>query len=166
VTRFVSEMRGAHDRTAFESGHPRIDSYFRLTVSQDVKRGYAVCYVLVEQASGKVAGFYTLSSDGIPLTELAPEAARKLPRYPSVPAVMIGWLGRDLAYRGQSLGSLLLYDAIARLATSPIGAYALCADAIDDAAAAFYVAHQFQPFQSRPHCFFLPMKTASSLLPP
>ncbi len=165
MTRFVSERLGAHDRTAFQSGHPKIDIYFSQTVSQDVKRGYAACYVLVERASGKLAGFYTLSSHGIPLTELAPESARKLPRYPSVPAVMIGWLGRDLAFQGQSVGSMLLYDAIARVVTSPVGAYALCADAIDDAAAAFYVAHQFQAFQSRPLSFFLPMKTASSLLP-
>jgi GNAT superfamily N-acetyltransferase len=163
VIRFVSEMLGAHDRTAVESGHPRIDSCSRQTA---IKRGFAVCCVLVERASGKVAGFYTLSSHGIPLTERAPEAARKLPRHPSAPVVMVAWLGRDPAYRGQSLGRLLLYDAIARPATSLVGAYALCAEAIDDAAAAFCMAHRFEPFQSRPHGFFLPMKTASSPLPP
>ena len=97
---FFSEALGQHDRSAFTSGNQRIDGYFRQTVSQDVKRGYAACYVMVERASGRIAGFYTLSSLSIPLTELAADLTRKLPRYPSVPAVLIGWLGRDTNYRG------------------------------------------------------------------
>jgi ribosomal protein S18 acetylase RimI-like enzyme len=164
VTEFFSEALGKRDRTAFTSGNERIDAYFRLTVSQDVKRGYAACYVLVEKASAKVAGFYTLSSHGIALTDLPADLTRKLPRYPSVPAVRIGWLGRDVSFRGQHVGAMLLADAIKRLAAAPIGVYALCADAIDDAAEAFYREHQFQPFTSRPRALFLPMKTALALL--
>lgn len=164
MTGFLSEALGRHDRSAFSSGNARIDAYFRQTVSQDVKRGYAACYVLVEKASGKLAGFYTLSSHSIPLSELAAALVPKLPRYPSVPSVLIGWLGGDLSFRGQQVGSMLLADAITRLAAAPIGIYAVCADAIDDAAAVFYREHQFQPFESRPNTFYLPMKTASVLV--
>ena len=164
MTRFYSEALGKHDRATFASGNDRIDTYFRQTVSQDVKRGYAACYVLVEKASAKIAGFYTLSSYAIPLTELTEAVARKLPRYPNVPAALIGWLGRDIAFRGQHVGSVLLADAIARLAASPIGVHAICAEAIDDAAAAFYEAHQFQRFVSRPNNLYLPMKTAAALI--
>lgn len=161
---FFSEALGKHDRSAFASGNERIDAYIRQTVSQDIKRGYAACYVLVEKASGKLAGFYTLSSHSIPLTEIAPDLARKLPRYPSVPAVLIGWLGRDASFRGQHVGSMLLADAITRLAAAPIGLHTICADAIDDAAAAFYREHQFQLFASRSNAFYLPMKTALALV--
>jgi ribosomal protein S18 acetylase RimI-like enzyme len=164
LIRFVSEVLGKHDRSTFASGNGRIDDYFRTTVSQDVKRNYAVCYVLVETASKRVAGFYTLSSHTIPLPELSAEVARKLPRYPSVPAVLIGWLGRDVAFRGQNVGTMLLYDAIARLVASPVGAHAICAEAIDDAAAAFYQAHLFRPFLSQPRRFYLPIKTAVALV--
>jgi ribosomal protein S18 acetylase RimI-like enzyme len=166
VSRFFSEALGKHERSAFASGNQRIDAYFHQTVSQDVKRGYAACYVLVEKASAQLAGFYTLSSHSIALTELPAETTRKLPRYPSVPAALIGWLGRDAKFRGQQVGALLLADAIARLAAAPIGIHALCADAIDDAAADFYREHQFQSFASRPQSLFLPMKTALALLPP
>ena len=161
---FYSEALGKHDRSAFSSGNERIDAYLRQTVSQDVKRGYAACNVLVEKASSRVAGFYTLSSHSIPLTELAPDVARKLPRYPSVPAVLIGWLGRDAFFRGRGVGSMLLADAITRLAAAPIGLHAICADAIDDAAAAFYLEHQFVPFDSRPNALYLPMKTIGRLM--
>ncbi len=160
MSSFRSVALGTHDRAGFASGNERIDRYFRQTVSQDIKRGYAACYVLIEKASERMAGFYTLSSHSIPLTELPAEVARKLPRYPSVPAVLIGWLGRDAGYRGQHVGAMLLADAITRLAAAPVGIHAICADAIDDAAAAFYQEHQFQPFVSRPNGFFLPMKTA------
>ncbi|MBP9805777.1 MAG: GNAT family N-acetyltransferase [Candidatus Accumulibacter sp.] len=166
MTRFASEALGKHNRSAFSSGNERIDRYFHQTVSQDIKRNYAACYVLIEQVSAKVAGFYTLSSHSILLSELSPERAKKLPRYPSVPAVLIGWLGRDLAFRGQEIGTMLLYDAMARLAASPVGAYAICADAIDEPAAVFYQSHQFQPFLSRPYSLYLPTKTAFELVTP
>jgi ribosomal protein S18 acetylase RimI-like enzyme len=164
VSRFFSEVLGKHNRTAFTSGNDRIDAYFRQTVSQDIKRNYAVCYVLVEKDTAKIAGLYTLSSHSVPLTEIAEDIARKLPRYPSMPAVLIGWLGRDVSFRGQDVGSMLLYDAIARVASAPIGAHAICADAVDDKAKAFYQAHLFQSFPSRPASLFLPMKTAEKLI--
>ena len=166
MSSFYSERLAAHQRTAFASGNERIDRYFHQTVSQDVKRGYAACYVLVEKASEKLAGFYTLSSHSIPLTEVAPDIARTLPRYPSIPAVLIGWLGRDLAFRGQRIGPKLLADAITRLAAAPLGIHAICADAIDGEAAAFYREHQFQAFVSRPMSLYLPFKTALTVLTP
>ena len=163
MTRFVSEALAKHARAAFLSGNDRVDLYLRETVSQDVKRKYAACYVLIERSTAKVAGFYTLSAQSIPLNDVAPELAKKLPRYPSVPVVLIGWMGRDLAFRGAGLGSMLLYDAISRVAQAPIGAYAICADAIDEDATVFYLKHQFQPLLSRPQTLFLPMKTAQAL---
>jgi len=89
---------------------------------------------------------------------------RLLPRYPSVPVELIGWMGRDLAFRGAGLGSMLLYDAISRVVKAPIGAYALCAHAINEDATAFYQKHQFQPLVSRAQTLFLPMKTAQDLV--
>ena len=164
MTRFVSQALGAHIRTAFSSGNDRIDRYFRETASQDVKRGYAACYVLVERSTGALAGFYRLSAQSVPLSGIAPDLRKKLPRYPSVPAVLIGWMGRDMAFRKAGVGPLLLFDAIARIARAPIGAYAIYADAIDDEAVAFYRKHQFAPLVSRPQSLFLPMKTALLLV--
>jgi GNAT superfamily N-acetyltransferase len=164
VTRFFTESLGQRERAAFTSGHERIDRYFREIVNQDIKRKYAACYVLVERATDRIAGFYTLSAHSVALNDIGPELAKKLPRYPSVPAVLIGWMGRELAFRGEGVGSLLLYDAISRVAIAPVGAHAICADAIDEAAAAFYRDDQFQPLASRPQSLFLPMKTALALV--
>lgn len=52
--RFVIEpLAKAHKRADFTSGNDRIDSYFRETVSQDVKRKYATCFVASEIATNK-----------------------------------------------------------------------------------------------------------------
>lgn len=130
---------------------------------QDVKRNYASCFVARDIASDSVAGFYTLSSSNVPLTEVPPVLARKLPRYPSVPAVLIGWLARDSRYAGRGLGEALLYDAIRTVADAPIGAHAIFADAIDDRAASFYADFGFTPLIERPHTLFLPLATALRL---
>lgn len=164
MSRFYSQALGNQDRASFASGNEKIDHYFRAVVGQDVKRNYAACHVLVEAESEKLAGFYTLSASNIPLTEIPTDIARKLPRYPSVPAVLIGWLARDVAFARQGVGAMLLYDAIARISASPIGAHAIFADAIDDAAAAFYRKHLFTPFATKPMSLFLPLATARRLI--
>lgn len=129
-----------------------------------MRRKYATCFVAREIATDRVAGFYTLSPSNVPLTEVPEALAKRLPRYPSVPAVLIGWLGRQQDYAGQGLGETLLFDAIKTVATAPIGAHAIFADAIDDKAAAFYGAFGLNPLIPRPRTLYLPVATALRLL--
>ena len=156
----IEPLAKAHGRSDFTCGNERIDTYFREIVSQDVKRKYATCFVARHLATNQVAGFYTLSSSNVPVNDVPEVLARKLPRYPTVPAVLIGWLGRHSDYAGQRLGEALLFDAIKTVAMAPIGAHAIFADAIDDKAAAFYASFGFTPLINRPHTLYLTMATA------
>ncbi|KMO32877.1 acetyltransferase [Methylobacterium variabile] len=160
----IEPLSKDHDRTGFTCGHERVDAYFRQSVSQDVKRKYATCFVAREVATGRVAGFYTLSSSNVPLKDVPDALAKKLPRYPTVPAVLIGWMGRDEAFRGSGLGEALLFDAIRTVATAPIGSHAIFADAIDEKAAGFYAAFGFMPLLEQPMRLFLPVATGLALL--
>ena len=162
----IEPLAKAHKRDDFTCGNDRIDSYFRETVSQDVKRKYATCFVAREIATDRVAGFYTLSSSNVPLTEASEPLAKKLPRYPTVSAVLIGWLGHHSDYAGQGIGEALLFDAIKTVATAPIGAHAIFADAIDDSAAALYAAFGFAPLVRQPRTLYLQVATALNLLSP
>ncbi len=162
----IEPLAKAHKRADFSCGNDRIDSYFRETVWQDVKRKYATCFVATEITTDRLAGFYTLSSSNVPLTDVPEPLAKKLPRYPAVPAVLIGWLGRHSDFAGQGLGEILLFDAIKTVAAAPIGAHAIFADAIDDQAAAFYADFGFTPLARRPRTLYLPVATASSLVSP
>ena len=162
----IEPLAKAHKRGDFACGNERINSYFREVVSQDVKRKYATCFIAGEIATDRVAGYYTLSSSNVALNEVPEPLAKKLPRYPTVPAVLISWLARHNDYAGQGLGEALLFDAIKTVATAPIGAHAVFADAIDDKAAAFYAAFGFTPLVQRPRALYLSMATALSLLSP
>ena len=71
-------------------------------------------------------------------TVLPAGTGKKLPRYPTVPAVRMGRLAVDQAFKGQGLGGALLADALDRAARSEIAAFALMVDAKDETAAAFY----------------------------
>jgi hypothetical protein len=83
-------------------------------------------------------------------------------RHPSVPAVLIGWLGRHSGNAGQGLG--LAVRCHQTVTTAPIGAHAIFADAIDDKAAAFHASFGFTPLIKRPRTLYLPVATALSQL--
>ncbi|MCQ4323280.1 GNAT family N-acetyltransferase [Stutzerimonas stutzeri] len=160
----IEALTKAHQRKTFSCGNQRIDRYFCEAVMQDIKRRYATCFVARDLETDRIAGFYTLSSSNVPLTAVPEPLTSRLPRYPTVPAVLIGWLGRDRSYAGLGLGEALLFDAIKTVAEAPIGAHAIFADAIDGRAATFYTAFGFTPLIDRPNTLYLPVATAQRLL--
>lgn len=160
----IEALSNTHQRSTFSCGNDRIDRYFHEIITQDIKRRYASCFVARDLETDRVAGFYTLSSSNVPLAAVPDPLANRLPRYPTVPAVLIGWLGRDQSFAGLGLGEALLFDAIRKVAEAPIGAHALFADAIDERAAAFYEAFGFAALTDRPTTLYLPVATAQTLL--
>jgi len=140
-----------HDRASFRCDVPALDGYFRDRASQDMRRRIAVCLVACERATGRIAGFYTLSAADIPLTGLPDAMAKRMPRYPALTAARIGRLAVDQDFRGQKLGSALLADAVLRVVDNNLGAFALVVDAKDEPAAAFYRHHGFVHYGSAPH---------------
>ncbi len=157
---FRIELLGSHDRKPFDCGVEALNDYFRAGVSQDVRRRVALCYVAIEEATDRVAGYYTLAAAGVALGDLPQATVKRLPRYPTVPAVRIGRLAVDRAFHGRKLGGVLLFDAIRRTCDSGIAAFAVIVDAKDDKAAAFYKHHGFLPLESSGRTLFLPIGDA------
>ena len=106
------ERLDAHDRSGFDCGVPALNAYLKTQAGQEVRRRVTACFLLVEQASEAIAGYYTLSAGSVLLSDLPEATAQKLPRYPTVPIVRIGRLTIDFRYQGKKLGGVLLYDAI------------------------------------------------------
>ena len=138
----VAPLDPGHDRAGFNSGSEPLDRYFREFITQDIRRRVAACFVALTE-SQSIAGYYTLASASLMLSDLPAATAKKLPRYPTVPAVRMGRLAVALAFKGQGLGSALLADAFARATRSEIAAFALMVDAKDETAAGFYRHHGF-----------------------
>lgn len=157
---FVIEPLDSHDRSAFSCGVAALDRYLREQASQDVKRLMASCFVAVDTATARLAGYYTLAATSVPATELPPEILKRLPRYPILPAALVGRLAIDKNFHRRGLGSALLADAMLRVPGRDTKAFALIVDALDDNASAFYRLQGFRPFASRPASLFLPLGTA------
>jgi GNAT superfamily N-acetyltransferase len=151
----VETLGPRHDRKVFCCGVDALDQYFRERVTQDVRRRVTACYVVVDAAAGRVAGYYTLAASGVNLSDLPENLARRLPRYPLVPVARLGRLAVDETYRGRQLGAVLLWDAATRAARSELGVFALVVDAKDDRAAGFYAHHGFAAFGGWPHQLIL-----------
>lgn len=148
------------DRTQFKSGSAPLDRYFQQQVTQDIRRRAAACFVAVTNDQ-RIAGYYTLASTGLLLGDLPATVVKKLPRYPTVPAVRMGRLAVDQGFRGRGLGAALLADALVRAARSEIASFALVVDAKDETAVAFYLHHGFIAMPELPRTLFLPLATVS-----
>lgn len=158
----VVPLDSTHDRNAFDSGSAPLDRYLREQVTQDVRRRVTACFVALN-ATHQIAGYYTLASASVLLSDLPAAIAKRLPRYPTVPAVRMGRLAIDQNFQGQGLGGALLADALQRAAQAEIAAYALLVDAKDTHAAAFYQHHGLLALPDTPLTLFLPLATVQML---
>ncbi|MEO0033985.1 MAG: hypothetical protein RLZZ501_8, partial [Pseudomonadota bacterium] len=104
-----------HDRGSFTCGVESLDRYLKTQAGQDVRRKVNAVFVLSEVgAPTRILGYYTLCAMAVSHGAV-PEAARKhLPRYPLVSATLIGRLAVAKERQGQSLGAVLLADALQR----------------------------------------------------
>ena len=155
----IEAIRSDHDRSSFSCGVPALDRYLREQATQDLRRLVSSCFMLIDKSSGRIAGYYTLAATSVLAEDLPADTLRKLPRYPVLPAALIGRLAIDQAYRRQGLGGLLLADAALRILHGDVKAFAILVDAKGDDAVAFYRAQGFQPLASHPMSMFLPLAT-------
>ncbi|MDE2000762.1 MAG: GNAT family N-acetyltransferase [Burkholderiales bacterium] len=155
----LAPLDAAHDRAGFNSDSEPLNRYLREQVTQDIRRRVAACFVALADGQ-RIAGYYTLASASLLLTDLPHNIGKMLPRYPTVPAVRMGRLAVDQAFTGQGLGGALLADALDRAARSEIAAFALMVDAKNEVAVAFYRHHGFIALPDSPFSLFLPLATA------
>lgn len=159
----VEQLNAGHDRSGFCSSSKPLNDYLQQQASQDMRRRIAACFVSVAELQHQqqpcIAGYYTLASASVHLADLPERIGKKLPRYPTIPAVRMGRLAVDQAFKGQGLGGALLADALSRAAHAEIAAYALLVDAKDEAAIAFYLHHGFMALADAPQSLFLPLAT-------
>ena len=122
----------------------------------------AAPFVLV-LPDGAVAGYYTLSATGVKLTELPADVTRKLPKYPLVPATLLGRLAVDKTHQGRGYGRFLLADALLRAVRSEIASFAIIVDAKDEAARRFYERESILPLPDQPLRLFRSMADIAKL---
>jgi ribosomal protein S18 acetylase RimI-like enzyme len=165
--RLVIEPLGPrHDRAAFSCGVQILDDYLRKQALQDLRKHVAVPFVLASDGV-TIAGYYTLSQYAVHLDVVPPEVAKKLPKYPMVPATLLGRLAVSIAFRGRGHGATLLMDALHRSLgySREIASAGVIVDAKNPAAAAFYRKYGFLELPRIERRFFLPTGTIEALFP-
>lgn len=166
----IAVLTPEHDRTTFDSGVAAMDRYLRLQALQDVRRRVAAAFVATPLDSQRILGFYTLSSLAIALDGLPQEVQKRLPRYPEVPATLMGRLAVDRSCRGMRLGEHLLVDALLRAlrAGQQVASHAVVVDVleVEPDPIGFYLRYGFAPLPDRPRRLFLPLETVRRMLSP
>ncbi len=163
---FRVEPLADHDRSGFRCESAPLERYLKEQAGQDARKNVAAPFVLLSSAD-QIAGFYTLSSTILRSDDLSPDLLKKLklPRYPHLPATLLGRLARHSDFRGQGIGDLLLADALKRAYTTSrqIGSLAVIVDAKDERAVKFYRGFGFEPFVDAADKLFLRMDTIGKL---
>lgn len=158
------EPLGAHDRAAFSCGMEVLDNYIKKQASQDVRKKVAVVYVATLD-SKTILGYYTLSQYSIQLEDIPIELSKKYPKYPALPATLLGRLARDVSTEGQGVGELLLLDSLYRswAMSEQVASAAVVTDAKDQKAVNFYKKYGFIELPKTELRLFLPMASVGAL---
>ena len=140
-----------HPRRRFDCGNRQVTDWLRTKALQSQQKRLSATKVLLDP-HGAIAGFYTLATGQADFGDLPPKLTRKLPRR-ALPVAVLAWLGVDRTHRKQSLGKLLLAQALrdCHEAAKTFAFVAIILDCTDDAAKAFYQQWDFVELPGHPY---------------
>jgi predicted GNAT family N-acyltransferase len=162
----IEPLDDHHDRAAFSCEVEELNHYLHKQAGQDLKKRVAVVFVATEDGK-TVAGYYTLSAHMLNLGDLPAEIAKKLPKYPNVPATLLGRLAVSKEFSGRGLGEFLLMDALrqALAGTKHVASAAVVVDSKSDNTRGFYQHYDFIQLPTQPTRLFYLMKSIALLFP-
>lgn len=134
-------LRQDHDLRSFDCGKPELDLWLRASALEAAAKN--TCKTFVWHDDGVVVAYYGLAAHVIERERLSKGQGHGSPQ--QIPAVLIARLALDKTLQGQGLGSVLLADALVRIAVTAenVGMRFVVVDAVDEHAAAYYRAHGF-----------------------
>lgn len=161
----IEALSDNHRRDEFTCGVLALDRYLQKQARRDISKGVSAAFVLTPDGA-TISGFYTLSATELKLRDLPDEFVKKLPRYPSVPATLLGRLAVSTDFRRQGLGETLLIDAMRRvlISTRSVASAAIVVDAKDESARQFYLQYDFVSLPDQPNRLIFRVKKIAKQL--
>ncbi len=159
----VELLSGDHDTSSFDCGDEKKNFFLTKFALQNTKGGLGRTYVAIEpDEPKKICGYYTVSSSSVRFEE---PPVSHLPRYP-LPSILIGKLATDVRVQNQGLGTILLFDALARAArvAEEIGIFLVEIQAVNEKARAIYEKRGFTSMNDDPLKMFMNLKKVRRLL--
>ncbi len=159
----LEPLADAHDLDSFDCGDPGLSDWLKRHARLATGQGTRT-YVLVEQASNSVIGYFAVAPFLIEREQMPRRIGRGAPS--RIPAILLAKLALDRRRQGEGLGAELLVHAITTIvrAARAAGGRLVVVDALDDRAAAFYAAHDFKPIPNDPHRLVMWLSTATGAL--
>jgi GNAT superfamily N-acetyltransferase len=163
VSHRIEPLADGHDLDAFRCGHPALDTWLREHAHRATRQGTRT-YLLIENGTEAVVGCFAIAPHLIEREEVPRRIGRGAPQ--QIPAILLAKLALHERRHGQGLGAELLIQALTTIVTAArsAGGRILIVDAIDDDAASFYRAHDFQPTPNDPHRLILKLSTVAKAL--
>ena len=159
----VEPLTDEHHVASFDCGNSDLTDWLRNHAQHAVGQGTR-SYVLIEQGSREVLGYFALAPHLIEREELPRRVGRGAPR--QVPAILLAKLALDTRLQGRGMGRELLIRALSTVVDAALvaGGKVVVVDAIDDAAAAFYEAHDFSAVPGNPRRLVVKLSTVAKAL--
>ena len=146
MNQITENLNSGHRKNEFSCGKEMLDNYLHRQANQDIKRKLSACFVINDQKTNLLKGYYTLANNSISQETIPEKFKRKLPKsYSSIPTTLLGRLAIDKRFQGKGIGKLLLIDALKRSyeISKNIGSFAVVVDPLDEDAENFYGKYGF-----------------------
>ena len=150
----VEPISRQHNRKLFDCGDDEVNRFLREQALQDHEKDMSRTMVLIDDEADqtRIIGYHTLAMRQVRQEDI-PKDKPKIKR--SIPVVLLGQLGVDIAFHGRGLGELLLMDAQARVdeISRRTGIRAMMLDARNERLASWYEQHDFVRFPGQLRMF-------------
>jgi len=154
-----------HDRESFDCGDEALNEFLRRYARKSHELGGAKTFLAIDDAAGKILGFYSLSPASVDYARTPEIVRRGLARH-EVPGFRLARLAVDRHWQGQGIGGQLLLAAGRRclLAAAEVGGVVLVIDAKNESVAAWYASYGALPMLDAPLSLVLPLATMEAAL--
>jgi GNAT superfamily N-acetyltransferase len=136
----IEPLDHTHDRAAFTCGDAPLDNFLKNSATKQQQADIARVYISCLDAEFVAIGYYALNSHFIDATTLPEKDRKKLPSYPTMPAIYLSKLGVHTDFQGRGLGQFLMAHAFKRCvdAADIIGAQFLVLDSLNERSTKLY----------------------------
>jgi GNAT superfamily N-acetyltransferase len=159
----VEPLGAGHDLDAFDCGQDALSVWLQRHARRATGQGTRT-YLLIDEATGAIAGYFAVVPHLVERNDTPRASVRGAPR--RIPAILLAKLALHKELHGQGLGGELLAHALSTIvaAARSAGGRLVVVDAIDEHAASFYRAHDFQPSPTDPRRLIMKLSTAARAL--
>ena len=148
-----------HDRKGFDCNNKELNIFLQQTARQHIKKGISRTFVLLDDKTQNITGFFSLTACEICSDRLPAKYAKKYPAI--VPGIKLARLAVSKEKQGKGMGTKLMVNAIKRsiIISEQLGIIGLFVDAKNEDARKFYQKFGFISMVDNSLDLFLPIST-------